>query len=101
MAQRAEAGGVTGRGGEGRGWAWGEGPCAGAAPPLRAAHSPRPLPPRRPPPLPPLPSLPRWQDGDTALDDAKYKGHTQVIALLKNAAAVAAQVGPSTYRHSK
>ena len=79
----------------------GEGPCVGAAPPLRAAHSPRPLPPRRPPPPPPLPSLPRRQHGDTALDDAKAKGHTQVIALLENAAAIAAQVGPSTYRHSK
>ena len=85
MAQRAEEGGVRGRGGEGRGWGLGgEGPCVGAAPPLRAAHSPRPLPPRRPPPPPPLPSLPRRQEGKTALDRAKEKGRTQVIALLKN-----------------
>jgi hypothetical protein len=35
------------------------------------------------------------------LDDAKRKGHKQVIALLENAAAVAAQVGPSTCGHSK
>jgi len=35
------------------------------------------------------------------LDDAKRKGRTQVIALLENAAAIAAQVGPSTYRHNK
>ena len=96
--------GAEGRGGRrkgawgarGGGGAWGEGPCAGTAPPLRAAHSPRPHPPRRPPPPPPLPSLPRWQDGDTALDDAKSQGHTQVIALLENAAAITAQVGPST-----
>ena len=91
------------RGGGGLG---GEGPCVGAAPPLRATHSPRPHPPRRPPPPPPFPSLPRRQNGDTALKDAKYnpfkkEGHSQVIALLENAAAVAAQVGPSTYRHSK
>ena len=31
--------------GEGAGQGWGEGPCAGAAPPLRAAHSPPPSPP--------------------------------------------------------
>jgi hypothetical protein len=37
----------------------------------------------------------------TAYDIAKRKGHTQVIALLENAAAIAAQVGPSTYGHSK
>ena len=88
-------------GARGRGLGWGERPCVGAAPPLRAAHSPRPLPPRRPPPPPPLPSLPRRQEGETALDWAKRNGHTQVIALLENAAAVAAQVGPSTCRHSK
>ena len=34
-------------------------------------------------------------------DLAKRKGYTQVIALLENAAAIAAQVGPSTYRHNK
>ena len=102
MAQRAEEGGVRGFGGEGRGGGLGgEGPCLGAAPPLRAAYSPRPLPPRRPPPPPPLPSLPRRQHGHTALDDAKRNRHTQVVALLKNPAAIAAQVGPSTYRHSK
>ena len=102
MAQRAEEGGVRGFGGRGaRVGLGGEGPCVGAAPPLRAAHSPRPHPPRRPPPPPPLPSLPRWQNGDTALDNAKSQGHTQVIALLENAAAITAQVGPSTYRHSK
>ena len=100
MAQRAEEGGLRGRGGEGRGWGLGgEGPCVGAAPPLCAAHSRRPLPPRRPPPPPPLPSLPRWQWGKTALDRAKRVGHAQVIALL-GGPSVAAQVGPSTYRHS-
>ena len=101
MAQRAEEGGLRGFGARGEGGFGGEGPCVGAAPPLRAAHSPRPLPPRRPPPPPPLPSLPRRQYGDTALHMATIEGHTQVIALLENAAAVAAQVGPSTYRHGK
>ena len=101
MAQRAEEGGVRGFGGRGaRVGLGGEGPCVGAAPPLRATHSPRPHPPRRPPPPPPLPSLPRRQDGYTALDHAKREGHTQVITLLENAAAVAAQVGPSTYVQS-
>ena len=37
------------------------------------------------------------KDGDTALDVAQEWGKTQVIALLENAADIAAQVGPSTY----
>ena len=71
----------------------------------------RAAPPRRPQPparslrggrlhLRPLPSLSRRQDGNTALDLAKRKGHTQAIALLKDPA-VAALVGLSTCRHSK
>ena len=79
---------------------WGEGPCEGAALPLRVTHSPRPLPPRQPPRPPPLPSLPRRQWRKTALDWAKLNESTQVIALLENPAAVAAQVGPSTYVQS-
>ena len=35
------------------------------------------------------------------MDLAKRDGRTQVIALLENPAGVAAQVGPSTYRHAK
>ena len=35
------------------------------------------------------------------MDWAKMNESTQVIALLENPAAVAAQVGPSTYRHGK
>ena len=103
MAQRAEEGGVRGLGGEGRGVGLGgEGPCAGAAPPLRAARSPPPAPSAAAASTSaPSPSLSRRQDGDTALDDAKSKGHTQAIALLENAAAIAAQVGPSTCRHGK
>ena len=69
MAQRAEGGGVRGLAGEGRGWAWGGGALRGGRLHLR-----------------PLPSLPLRQ-----------YGHTQVIALLENAADIAAQVGPSTY----
>ena len=101
MAQTAEEGGVRGLGVRGAGGVGGEGPCVGAAPPLRAAHSRRPLPPRRPHPPPHLPSLPRRQWGKTALDWAKLNESTQVIAVFENPAAVAAQVGPSTYRHSK
>ena len=67
-----------------------EGPYAGAAPPLRAA-----LPPPSPPraaastaSLPPPPS----QGGETALDKAKEKKQTEVVKLLENAPAIAAQV---------
>ena len=93
---------MRGVGGEGQGWAWGGG----------ALRRRRTAPPRRPQPparslcggrlhLRPLPSLPRRQSGNTALDKAKVQGHTQAIALLENAAAIAAQAGPSTYGHSK
>ena len=41
------------------------------------------------------------RDGETALDRAKLMGHTQVNAHLENPTTVAAQVGPSTYRHSE
>ena len=47
-----------GLGGEWRGGFGGKGPCRCAAPPLRAAHSRRPLPPRWPPAPPPLPRFP-------------------------------------------
>ena len=83
--------------GRGAGRGLGEGPCAGAAPPLRAAQ-----PPPSPPgaaastSAPPSPS----QSGDTALDDAKEKGHTEVKLLEKcTPAYFAAQVGhPATRR---
>ena len=94
--------GARGRGAGGVGLG-GKGPCAGAAPPLRAARSPPPAPSAAAASTSaPSPRFPRRQDGATALDNAKSKGHTQVIALLENAAAVAAQVGPSiTCRQSK
>jgi len=93
MAQRAEEGGVGGFGARGGAGVVGGGALlTGAAPLLRAAHHP-PSPPRggrlhlRPSPPPPS------QDGDTALDIAKKKKHTEIIKLLENAPAIAAQVG--------
>ena len=89
MAQRAEEGGVGGRG-EGRGEGGG-----GALRRRRAASPRRPaaaLCPRggrlhlRPPPSP-------SQGGNTALDFAKQQKHTEVVKLLENAPAFAAQVG--------
>ena len=92
MAQRAEEGGVGGFGARGGAGVVGGGALlTGAAPPLRAAQPP----PLSPPgaaastsSLPPSPS----QDGDTALDDAKKRSHTEVVKLLENAPAIAAQV---------
>ena len=88
---------MRGLGGEGRGWGLGgRGPCAGAAPPLRAAHSPPPAPSAAASSTsaPALPSLPRRQDGDTALDNAKRRGHTQaIVRIMENDPAyLAAQV---------
>ena len=84
--------------GRGAGRGLGEGPCAGAAPPLRAAQ-----PPPSPPgaaastSAPPSPS----QSGDTALDDAKEKGHTEVKLLEKcTPAYFAAQVGRTAPRRA-
>ena len=84
MAQRVEEGEVGGwEKGVGRGGA--EGPRAGTAPPLRAAspwggrihlrHTSSPS-----------------QSGNTALDIAKQRKHTEVIKLLENSAVVL-QVG--------
>ena len=95
MAQRAEEGGVGGRG-EGRGGGGG-----GALRRRRAAS------PRRPAPaLPPRggrlhlrPAPSASQHGDTALDRAKEKKHTEVVKLLENPAAYfAAQVGRAAPR---
>ena len=89
MAQRAEEGGVGGRD-EGRG-----GVGVGDLRRRRAASPRRPaaaLPPRggRPHLRPPLsPS----QDGNTALVWAKNRNNTEVVRLLLENAAVAAQVG--------
>ena len=98
--------GAEGRGGrrEGVGARGQGGGCGGRGPVhrRRAASLRRPapglLPPGRPPPPPPPPPSPS-QDGDTALDDAKRRGHTEVVTrhtevvtLLENAA-IAAQVG--------
>ena len=99
MAQRAEEGGVGG-GGEGRSGGGGRGP-AQAPRRLSAPPSRRPLPPLlsgggrlhlRPPPSP-------SQDGDTALDYAKSKGLTEVVKLLENAPAIAAQVSATPPSH--
>ena len=89
MAHRAEDGGVGG-------WSEGRGGGGGGALRRRRAASPRrpaaafsPQGGRlhlRPPPSP-------SQGGDTALDDAKSHGHTEVVKLLENAPAIAAQVG--------
>ena len=71
-----------------------------AAPPRRPQRPPSPsaaAASTSAPPPPPLPSLPRRQYGDTALDNAKFWGHPQVIALLEDAS-VAAQVGRATKR---
>ena len=84
MAQRAEEGGV-----EGRDWGWG-----GALLRRRAASRRRPVPPSPPgaaastATLHPSP----WQYGHTALDLAEV-GNTEVVELLENAPAMAAQVG--------
>ena len=93
MAQRAEEGGVVGSGRGGGAGVWGEGPCAGAAPPLRAAQPFKALSPRGgrlhlcPPPSP-------SQYGYTALGAAKHQKQTEVIKILENPAAyLAAQVG--------
>ena len=43
--------------------------------------------------LPPLPQPSLPQRGNTALDKANQELHTEVIRLLENAAAIAAQVG--------
>ena len=95
MAQRAKEGGVWGRG-EGQG-----GDGGGALRRRRAASPRRPAPalsPRggrlhlRPPPSP-------SQDGDTALDYAKSKGLTEVVKLLENAPAIAAQVSATPPSH--
>ena len=84
MAQRAEEGGVWGRG-EGRSGV-GEGPCADAAPPLRAALAAPALPHRggrlhsaySTPPSPLSPS--QWKQ--TALDLAKQENYTEIVTLL-------------------
>ena len=92
--------GAEGRGGEawGVGARGGGGGGGGALRRRRAASPP-------PPSLPPSPpgaaastsaphTPPPSQDGDTALDDAKSKGHTEVVKILENPAAYfAAQVG--------
>ena len=96
MAQRAEEGGVGGRV-EGR-----RGGGGGALRRRRAASPP-------PPSLPPSPpgaaastsaphTPPPSQHGDTALDDAKRKGYTEVVKLLENPPATAAQVGRAAPR---
>ena len=64
------------------------GGCGGRGP----AHRRRAASPRRPAPRPSHPPGPP-QNGDTALDDAKKQKHTEVIKLLENAPAIAAQVG--------
>ena len=89
MAQRAEEGGVVGRGeGAGRGWG-------------RALRRRRAASPRRPAPAlsprdgrlhlrtSPSPS----QDGETALDIAKEKKRTEIVRLFDPAAADAMQAG--------
>ena len=98
MAHRAEDGGVGG-------WSEGRGGGGGGALRRRCAASPRrpaaafsPQGGRlhlRPPPSP-------SQGGDTALDCAKINNHTEVIKLLENAPAIAAQVSaapPSPFLH--
>ena len=93
MAQRAEEGGVGGVGARGRAGC-GEGPCSQTSRRLSAPPSPRPLPPGSAASTSPLP-LPASQFGGTALDDANFRGNTEVVKLLEryDPAYVAAQVG--------